>query len=812
MLVFVPALGAFINFFWGERLGERVAGYIAVAASVLTFIFSLFIYSYLSTSHGLDVVVNPFPFFDGWIRMDAIDFAVEIPWQFRVDALTGVMLLVVTGVGSLIHIYSVGYIHGDAKATRFFAYLNLFLMFMLVLVTGNNFLMMFVGWEGVGLCSFLLIGYWWDKPGDEGWKNANAARKAMIANRIGDFGILMAVFLIFWTFGTLDYGSAGETINPEYQIAAQGFAEDSYGDESQSDDDHGGYSSLTQDQVDNSRFRPEQLGVFGQTALLIELDKGEEMVWGVRDGEEYTRGRAVDFGPFTLDFKLVLSLIVIFMLIGAAGKSAQIPLFVWLPDAMAGPTPVSALMHAATMVTAGVYLLVRSSVFLDAASDARALIAIIGTLTALAGGYMALGQWDIKRVLAYSTVSQLGFMVAAVGIGAYIAAVFHLVTHAVFKALLFLGSGSIIHGVEHGHHHAHEHGHAHEHEDDDAHPDEHHDEDFDPQDMRNMGGLANRMPVTFVTYLAGTFALAGLPIFAGFWSKDEILAHAWDSAFFGDTVIYSLAAFTTFGGLLIAAGFTAFYMWRQIQMVFYGEPRSEAAAHAPESNAWMTIPLGVLAVGATFIGLINVPDGIPPFSWFYPAHAFGHFLEPAIPSVTAHAPLAFNPLVGLVATALAFGAIYLAHTIYAGDKAVVDSDEDELGVDPLYADDNTRQAWRIANARLYWDDIYDAIFIVPYERFGRFLAETIDWDFWHDYLHNNVIRRGYDSIADILRNPIDIGLIDGIVNGVGKVVNFFSGRTRGIQTGYVRTYAVALFFGVVAVIVLMLLPLLLNGS
>jgi NADH-quinone oxidoreductase subunit L len=812
LLIVIPAFGTFVNFFWGAKMGERSAAYVAVAASLFTFIIAVLIYSYLNANHGLAVVIDPLPIFDGWIRVGASEFALNVPWQFRVDTLTGVMLLVVTGVGSLIHIYSVGYIHGDPKAPRFFAFLNLFLGFMLVLVTGNNFLMMFVGWEGVGLCSYLLIGYWWDKKGEIGWQNANAARKAMILNRIGDFGILMAMFLIFWTFGTMNYYSAGEIANPCYQLESAGFTSeactvedgeaaaegeqvteavvitDEDGEAAASEEVHHG-SVLTQEQLDNSLFSPDQLGVFGQAEYRMGLPEGDP-------------GREVQIGTWTADIKIVLGLILLFMLMGVSGKSAQIPLFVWLPDAMAGPTPVSALIHAATMVTAGVYLLVRSSTLLELVPEARFVVAMIGASTALIAGIIAVGQWDIKRVLAYSTISQLGFMVAAVGVGAYVAAIFHLATHAVFKALLFLGSGSVIHGVEHGHHHVHEHGH---------HGDEHHD-DFDPQDMRNMGSLRGRMPVTFITYLVGTFALSGIPIFAGFWSKDEILVYAFEIGTSGSNTLNVVGAQIVLGLLTVAAGFTAFYMWRQIQMVFFGDPRSEAAAHAPESTGWMTIPLLILAIGAIFVGFINVPNGVG-LAWLFPLHGFGHFLESSIPSVTLHPALPFNlPLAAFAVFVVAGGAIFIAHRIYAGNKAVVDRSEHNLGVDPLYKNAALRQLWIAANNRLYSDDIYHAIFLRPYEAIGKFLANVLDWNFWHDYLHDSVIKRGFDTIANLLSNPVDIGLIDGIVNGIGKVVNFFSGRSRSIQTGYVRTYAVALFFGVVVVVVLMLMPLWVNGS
>lgn len=827
LLIIAPAFGTFVNFFWGAKMGERAAGYVAVTASLFTFIISVLIYSYLNANHGIAVVVDPFPIFDGWIRIGATEFALDIPWQFRVDSLTGVMLLVVTGVGSLIHIYSVGYIHGDSKAPRFFAFLNLFLGFMLVLVTANNFLMMFVGWEGVGLCSYLLIGYWWDKKGEEGWQNANAGRKAMILNRIGDFGILMAVFLIFWTFGTLDYYKSGEVANTCYQLTGAGFhsdecvahgeeaaAEGEHGEEvvatdehAEATDEHGETVAgeeehhgpvYTQEQLDNSLFAPEQLGVFGQAEHLMSLTEADP-----ENNIEGDPAREIQIGTWTLDIRTVLVLIVLFMLLGVSGKSAQIPLFVWLPDAMAGPTPVSALIHAATMVTAGVYLLVRSSVILELVPEARFVVAVIGALTALVAGIIAIGQWDIKRVLAFSTVSQLGFMVAAVGIGAYVAAIFHLATHAVFKALLFLGSGSVIHGVEHGHHHVHE-GH---------HGDEHHDDDFDPQDMRNMGGLAGRMPVTFITYLVGTLALAGIPIFAGFWSKDEILAHAFDSGINGSDALTVLGGQIVLALLVVAAGFTAFYMWRQIQMVFYGDPRSEAAAHAPESTGWMTIPLLILGIGAIFAGFMNIPDGawLEWLPW-HDLHGLGHFLESSIPIVTAHPALPFNWILAIVATGVALGAIFFAHSIYAGNKAVVDRDEHNLGLDPLQKNAATRQLWQAANRKLFWDDVYHAVILRPYEAIGKFLANVLDWNFWHDYLHDNIIKRGYDMIANLLSKPFDIGIIDGIVNGIGKLVKFFSGRSRGIQTGYVRTYAVALLFGVVVVVMLMLMPLWMNGS
>jgi NADH:ubiquinone oxidoreductase subunit 5 (subunit L)/multisubunit Na+/H+ antiporter MnhA subunit len=780
LLIFVPALGTFINFFWGAKMGERAAGYVAVTAAAITFIISVLIFNYLVVSHGLPLVVDPVPFFNGWLRVGA-DMPINMPWQFRVDTLTANMLLVVTGVGTLIHIYSVGYIHGDPKAPIFMAYLNMFLAFMLILVTGNNLLMMFVGWEGVGLCSFLLIGYWWDKKGETGWQNSNAARKAMILNRVGDFGILMAIFLAFWTFGTADYYSAGEINSPCYALETAGYEAELHAFEESSDSvcvahhataavegegavegevvvegeeaEHGEAAAeavhgeeaavegehaatvLAAEELDNSSFMPNQLGMFAQAERLIKLEDGETIDWGL-DAEDNViqRGRDVQLGSWTLDIRTVVGLIVLFLLLGAAGKSAQIPLFVWLPDAMAGPTPVSALMHAATMVTAGVYLLVRCSTFLELVPEARAVVAIIGATTALVAGIIAVGQWDIKRVLAFSTVSQLGFMVASIGVGGYVAAMFHLTTHAVFKALLFLGSGAVIHGVEHGHHHVHGHAHheedAHEEAHDahhaDAHHDahgaeqheEHHEDAFDAQDMRNMGGLRKKLPFTFITYLIGTFGLMGLPFFAGFWSKDEILLGALTNAFTsGVDPLSATAALYVFVVLTIAAGFTTFYMWRQIQMVFFGEPRSEAANYAGGNSAWMIVPLVVLAYGTLTVGFINYGNGVGIFDWFFPIrYWYEHFLAASIPVVSAHAPLIFNWLLAIATSVLLpAAAIFLAHSIYAGNKAVVDRDEEahELGKDPLYKNIASRPLWVAANRRLYWGRSLSCCFPLP---------------------------------------------------------------------------------------------------
>lgn len=814
LIILIPALGALINYFWGAKLGKGSA-ILATSAAVLAFGVALLQLSYLSGNNYQAVIIN-FPFLDGWIRIPSA--GIEIPWQMRVDTLSVTMMLVVTGVGSLIHLYAMGYMQGDERFSRFFAYLNTFLAFMLILITGNNLLVMFVGWEGVGLCSFLLIGFWFDRTKGVGWRNSNAARKAFIVNRIGDFGVLMAIFLTFWTFGTLDFYKPGEiavihaggghgavaedhaaaTTDDGHGTAATedthgaattdshaAPAEDAHGAAATTDshgeaaaDDHGTSSEPLF--TDNTHIPTDQLGIFGQAQRFLD------------------EGREVELGPYSLPISTVITLITLFMLLGATGKSAQIPLFVWLPDAMAGPTPVSALIHAATMVTAGVYMMARSNVFFHEAQFTSLVVTIIGVSTALVAGFIAIGQWDIKRVLAYSTVSQLGFMVAAIGVGAYGAAVFHLVTHAFFKALLFLGSGSVIHGVEHGHHAvAHGHGHGHDSHGHDAHGDEHHeDAEFDPQDMRNMGGLRSKMPVTYWTYVIGTLALAGIFPFAGFWSKDEILAESWLAGLVNNNV----GGFIALAGLLLAAGFTAFYMWRQVIMVFHGDPRTEAADHAHESPPVMTIPLIILGFFSVVVGFINTPANVLGLDRIFGAHRFTDWLGQSI--LNAHAA-DFQVLIAIGALALAIGAILLARSIYGNNKAVVRGAHDPLEMRP-----ETASLFSLANARLYWDQTYFRLFENPFNKASKFLADTVDWAFWHDYVHDTVIYRGFNAVGTLLSQPIDLGIIDGAVNGVGWVARWVSGRLRTTQTGYVKSYAITILLGVVVVIIVLLLPLL----
>lgn len=530
--------------------------------------------------------------------------------------------------------------------------------------------------------------------------------------------------------------------------------------------------------TDNHHLATHEMGVFGQAEALVA-------------GELPVRA----FAGIRLSAEGLVTLITLFLLLGATGKSAQIPLFVWLPDAMAGPTPVSALIHAATMVTAGVYMMVRADVLFYEAEVTSFVVAIIGASTALIAGFIALGQWDIKRVLAYSTISQLGFMVAAVGVGAYVAAMFHLVTHAFFKALLFLGSGSVIHGVEHGHHHAHE---ARGTEGDAA---SSHEDDFDPQDMRNMGGLAARMPLTYLTYLIGTLALAGVFPLAGFWSKDEILADAWRSGI----EKAELSGYLTLGLLLVAAAMTAFYMWRQIELVFHGRARSEAAADAPESAYTMTVPLLILAVASVLGGMLNAPHGVLGLDRLFGAHSLTNFLEATVRH--AHAG-SFVFWLAALALGLAMLAILSARSLYGRGRGV-----SEAGEDTLQANGSLISVfWLMAHRRLLWDEIYGRLFLRPYQALARFFAKTLDWDFWHNYVHDEVLLAGFNAAGRFLARPVDTGLVDGAVNGVARLIQSLSAGLRRTQSGHVRVYALALFLGTLLIVILMLLPLAGSGG
>ena len=665
LIIFLPLAGLLVNLALGRRLGERFTGIVASSAVGLGFGVAVLQFLALQAEpEGARVAVAE------WIRIGDL----AAPWALKIDSLAVTMLLMVTGVSTLIHIYAIGYMHADVRFqgdpgryTRFFIYFNLFVAAMMVLVTGDSFLTLFVGWEGVGLCSYLLIGFWYEK-GEGGIGNALAGKKAFVVNRIGDLGFLLAIFTAFWAFGSLRFDEV-------FQAA-------------------------------------DELGPAAAGAV---------------------------------------TLITLFLLIGATGKSAQLPLFVWLPDAMAGPTPVSALIHAATMVTAGIYMIARTSPLFELAPASANLVALVGAATALFAATIAVGQFDIKRVLAYSTISQLGFMISAVGIGAYAAGMFHLITHAFFKALLFLSAGSVIQGVERGHHHASHGGHA---------------EHFDPNDMRGMGGLRGRMPVTFIVYLVGSLALAGIPPLAGFFSKDEILADAAE----GHTAVYLL--------LSAAAFLTAFYIGRQVLMVFFGKPRSGAAEQAEESPAVMTGPLIALAVLAAVGGALNLPG----------LHSLTLFLEHTLEGLH---PADFNPAVAGISTGLGLVALVLAWTVY-GRKTLPAGGADPLsrGLGPLFT----------ALNRKWWvDELYDWLFVRRYVAAAGWLANTLDGRFWHDWFHDTLLARSFRRGTGWLSEGFDLPVIDGAANGLAQLIQRAAAGLRSVQTGYVRNYAISVFIGLLLV-------------
>ena len=669
-ILLFPVFGLLTNLIFGRYLGERLVGIIASGASAAAFVVSVIqVFALVNNNFHVETVLIA-----DWITIGKL----YLPWQIRVDTLSVTMMVLVTGVGTLIHIYAVGYMHGDKRFARFFVYLNLFVVMMLLLVAADNYLMLFVGWEGVGICSYLLIGFWYDK-GDDNLGNARAGRKAFVVNRIGDFGFLIAMFMMFAAVGSLQFD-----------------------------------------------------------AVL-----------------HYFENHGTEVGQLATTITLLL-------LVGAAGKSAQIPLFVWLPDAMAGPTPVSALIHAATMVTAGIYMMVRSAPIYAIAPLSQMTVALLGAGTALMAGTIALAQWDIKRVLAYSTISQLGFMVAAVGLGAHVAAMFHLITHAFFKALLFLSAGSVIHGVEHGAHKS--------------------DDHCDPQDMRNMGGLKDKMKTTFGVYVVGAVALAGIFPLAGFWSKDEILADAWhvgmvEGHWHGMTVYILLA---------LAAVITAFYMTRQIILVFFGSSRSAAANHATENPPIMTVPLIGLAILSIVGGWINLPWSHMLGSWLEHTHHFFHGID-------------FNLTVALTSTALAVASIFVGFIVYYRRPL-----ESSTAPDPLSS--VLGPSLKFFYNKWYIDELYDATFVRLYEWKARFLAFQVDWDFWHDFVHDQIILKSFKNAAGTLSGPVDRRGINKFFDGLAySVQNIAVNVLRPLQTGYVRNYALGVMLGVVMVLGIMLI-------
>ncbi|SOD03349.1 NADH dehydrogenase subunit L [bacterium JGI 053] len=592
----------------------------------------------------------------------------------QLDQLSILMALIVTGVGTLIHVFSVGYMKEDPGYPRYMAYLNLFCFFMLTLVLGASYPVMFVGWEGVGLCSYLLIGFWFKEKA-----NADAGKKAFIVNRIGDFGFLVAMFLLFWNTGALDFVGVNQALE----------------------------------------------------------------------------GSLLPFaGP-------VITWIALFFFLGACGKSAQIPLYTWLPDAMAGPTPVSALIHAATMVTAGVYLVARSNVIFGLAPAASLVVAIVGALTALFAASIGLKQWDIKKVLAYSTVSQLGFMFAAVGMGAYASGVFHLMTHAFFKACLFLGSGAVIHAMHAALHSTHN--------------------PADAQDMRNMGGLRKYLPVTFAAMAVSTLAIAGVPPFAGFFSKDEIIGAAWHGAQGGSPLSEFVFAGIRGSGWMLAIGvvlsiaafMTAFYMGRMMLYTFFGANRTgdEERRHLHEGDWTLTLPLIVLGLLAVVGGLVNVEENVPlvkSFNFFHQGEALHAWLDPVVEPGTrlaaehaGHVP-AVDPGLWpiLLAVAIGLGGLALAWGLLSrkplGDAAT----------EPAYGGGVEKALYN----KWYVDEAYDAAVVKPVQGLSRGFAR------------------------------FDMGVVDWLVDLFGRLSQMFGIAFGRLQTGQLNTYAFVLVVGVLIVL------------
>jgi NADH-quinone oxidoreductase subunit L len=617
-----PLAGFLFITFFGKGSSKNFIGGIGSGAILLSFIVSVLVFT--TQMHGAHpTVVKAFD----WITAGSFDIDIS----FLVDPLSAIYLLFITGVGFLIHLYSIGYMHEDEGFNRFIAYLNLFVFFMLILILGDSYLTMFVGWEGVGLCSFMLIGFWY-----KDMKNNDAAKKAFIVNRIGDLGLILGMCLLFAYSGTLKYD------------------------------------------------------------------------------ELYISDRAI--GGIPTD---VATAIGILLFIGAMGKSAQIPLHTWLPDAMAGPTPVSALIHAATMVTAGIYMVARSSNLYAMTETAGDIITWAGILTSLLGATIALTQNDIKKVLAYSTVSQLGLMFVALGMGAYSTAVFHVITHAFFKALLFLGSGSVIHGMG------------------------------GEQDIRRMGGLKKHMRTTHLTFLIGTIAIAGIFPFAGFFSKDQIIAVAFEK----NKLMFVL-------GLVVSAC-TAFYMFRLYFLTFHGKFRGthEQEHHLHESPAVMTIPLMVLAVLSVVGGFIGLPHAVGE-SMHMHWHWLDHYLDGTVVMPALHMDLNTELMLMGLATVIAIGGIYYAWLKYAkrGELALEDKDI-------------TSASHKLLLNKYWFDELYDAI-----------------------------IRKPVDAISKAFSSFIEPHVIDGLVEGTGSSTDATGNKLRLLQSGSLFFYILAFVVGLIALL------------
>lgn len=625
LIVALPLLGAVINGLFGKNLPKMIVGSIATTAMFASFGIALMVFSQLNEK----VTINLFTV----LKLEDI----SLNARFLVDSLSIWMVLVVTGVGSLIHLFSMGYMSHDEGYYKFFTYLNFFVFAMLILVLGSNYFMLFFGWEGVGICSYLLIGFHYSDA-QKGMLNGLAARKAFIMNRIGDLGLLVGLFLLLAQFGTLEYT---ELYN---EIVTKGF------------------------------------------------HATDTMMFGI----------------------------TICLFIGATGKSAQIPLFTWLPDAMAGPTPVSALIHAATMVTAGIFLVVRSNFMFELAPMTQNIMLYIGLATSLVAAFIALRQNDIKKVLAYSTVSQLGLLFVALGMGAYTAAMFHVTTHAFFKALLFLGSGSVIHAMS------------------------------DEQDIRKMGGLKDKIPVTHITFMIGTLAISGFPLLSGFYSKDEIIGHSFEES----TFLYIM--------LMLSATLTAFYMFRMYFVVFYGKFRGthDQEHHLHESPYNMTIPLIILAVLSVFGGLLNLPGIFLKNG----THWLSNFLSegPASLNLKHHGEMHANTILMLMGIAIAvFVLVFLiTRKIYVKQEQLPVGDEQLRG-------------WELASAnKLYFDEIYNTLFVKP-----------IEW----------MSVKGHQLI--------EITFLNGIISGTTKTIEQSGELVKKWQTGKTDWYILWMVFGIVGMVV-----------
>jgi NADH-quinone oxidoreductase subunit L len=682
----LPLLGAFINGAFGfkihRRYGEKPIHILAILMPGLSFVITVVYFQQLlqQPAEQRQMLCELFD----WIRIGGF----SIPMAFWFDQLAAAMVLMITFVGTLIHVYSVGYMHKDESYWKFFAYLNLFMFSMLILVLADNFALMFVGWEGVGLCSYLLISFWY-----KDLKNASAGMKAFIANRVGDAGFIIGLFALVWAL-------AGNWSSGSYTV-----------------------------------------------------ENSERLTFVFRQVQEYAPllvGKTI-FGMAAPTF------ICLFFFWGATAKSAQIPLYVWLPDAMAGPTPVSALIHAATMVTAGVYMVARLNFLFALSPVAMTVVAVVGALTAIFAATIGLFQYDIKKVLAYSTVSQLGFMFMGVGVGAYWVGIFHLLTHAFFKACLFLGSGSVIHAMHHALHHGKDH-------------------QTDPQDMRNMGGLARYMPTTRWTYLAACFAIAGFPFMSGFFSKDEIL---WKNFSNANTLIPGQVLW---GVGITAALLTAFYMFRSYFMTFSGKFRGgqEAERHLHESPGSMTVVLQTLGVLSLLAGVIGLPH-----LWHMPNFLEG-WLEPVFAGSAEklhwhHFSMSLEWMLMLASVLVAFAGASLAMSLYKDARSQVPG-QFLLKYPGLH---------RVIFNKYYVDELYQKTFI----NFTLLFSNVCNW-FDSRVLDGLVNAAGWvGRQLGYASGRHDHYVIDGAVNGLARLTGAGGRAMRKLQTGRIQTYLYVMLCG-----------------